>query len=57
MGEAMRRYWIPALLTREIAGPDGPPVRVRLLDEDLVALRGRLWRIVWIGPTFGPLGE
>ena len=39
MGEAMRLYWIPALLAREIAGPDGPPVRVRLLGEDLVAFR------------------
>ena len=29
MGETMRRYWIPALLVREIAEPDGPPVRVR----------------------------
>src|SRR5271155_6055229 len=39
MGNAMRRYWIPALLAREIAEPDGPPVRVRLLGEDLVAFR------------------
>ena len=39
MGEVMRRYWIPALLAREIAEPDGPPVRVRLLGEDLVAFR------------------
>jgi phenylpropionate dioxygenase-like ring-hydroxylating dioxygenase large terminal subunit len=38
MGRTMRRYWIPALLSREIA-PDGPPVRVRLLGEDLVAFR------------------
>ncbi len=39
MGNAMRRYWIPALLAREIAEPDGPPVRVRLLGEDLLAFR------------------
>jgi phthalate 4,5-dioxygenase oxygenase subunit len=39
MGNAMRRYWIPALLAREIAEPDCPPVRVRLLGEDLVAFR------------------
>ena len=45
MGEAMRRYWIPALLAREIAGPDGPPVRVRLLGEDLVAFRDSDGRI------------
>jgi phthalate 4,5-dioxygenase oxygenase subunit len=39
MGELMRRYWIPALLSEEIAEPDSPPVRVRLLCEDLVAFR------------------
>jgi phthalate 4,5-dioxygenase oxygenase subunit len=45
MGEAMRRYWIPALLAREIAESDGPPVRVRLLGEDLVAFRDSDGRI------------
>src|SRR5690349_10417624 len=39
MGELLRRYWIPACLTSEIDEPDGPPVRVRLLGEDLVAFR------------------
>ncbi|MEJ0019362.1 MAG: Rieske 2Fe-2S domain-containing protein [Acetobacteraceae bacterium] len=45
MGNAMRRYWIPALLSRELAEPDGPPVRVRLLGEDLVAFRDSQGRI------------
>ncbi len=35
----MRRYWIPACLASEIAEPDGPPVRVKLMGEDLVAFR------------------
>jgi phenylpropionate dioxygenase-like ring-hydroxylating dioxygenase large terminal subunit len=39
MGTTMRRYWIPALLAWELPGPDCPPVRVRLLGEDLVAFR------------------
>jgi phenylpropionate dioxygenase-like ring-hydroxylating dioxygenase large terminal subunit len=39
MGSTMRRYWTPALLARELAEPDGPPVRVRLLGEDLLAFR------------------
>jgi nitrite reductase/ring-hydroxylating ferredoxin subunit len=39
MGEAFRRYWIPACLSEEISEPDGAPVRVRLLGEDLVAFR------------------
>ncbi len=25
MGNALRRYWIPAALSREVAEPDGPP--------------------------------
>ena len=45
MGDTMRRYWIPALLAREVAEPDGPPVRVKLLGEDLVAFRDTEGRI------------
>jgi phenylpropionate dioxygenase-like ring-hydroxylating dioxygenase large terminal subunit len=39
MGNLMRRFWIPALIEDEVALPDGPPVRLRLLGEDLVAFR------------------
>src|SRR5712692_2506385 len=39
MGQALRCYWLPALLAEEISAPDCPPVRVRLLGEDLVAFR------------------
>lgn len=39
MGRLLRCYWIPALLSAELPEPDGPPVRVRLLGEDLVAFR------------------
>lgn len=39
MGEFMRRFWMPFMLTDEIAEPDCPPVRVRLLGEDLLAFR------------------
>jgi phthalate 4,5-dioxygenase oxygenase subunit len=45
MGQLMRRHWIPACLSEEVGEPDGAPVRVRLLGEDLVAFRdsdGRL---------------
>ena len=45
MGETMRRYWIPALLARELPEPDGAPVRVRLLGEDLVAFRDSHGRV------------
>ncbi|MEY2801099.1 MAG: Phthalate 4,5-dioxygenase oxygenase subunit [Pseudomonadota bacterium] len=39
MGTLMRRYWVPALQSSEIAQPDGPQVRVRLLGEKLLAFR------------------
>jgi len=39
MGDLMRRYWLPVLLSSELQQADGPPVRVRLLGEDLVAFR------------------
>jgi phthalate 4,5-dioxygenase oxygenase subunit len=45
MGQTMRRYWLPALLSEEIAENDGPPVRVRLFGEDLVAFRDTQGRI------------
>jgi phenylpropionate dioxygenase-like ring-hydroxylating dioxygenase large terminal subunit len=49
MGELFRRYWIPALLSEEIPGPDCPPVRVRLLGEDLVAFRDSDGRVGLLG--------
>lgn len=45
MGAMLRRYWIPACLSEEISEPDDPPVRVRLLGEDLVAFRDTDGRI------------
>jgi phthalate 4,5-dioxygenase oxygenase subunit len=45
MGRTMRMYWVPALLSSEIGEPDCPPVRVRLLGEDLVAFRDTNGRI------------
>jgi phthalate 4,5-dioxygenase len=45
MGNLLRRYWMPACLSSEIARPDGPPARVRLLGEDLVAFRDSAGRV------------
>jgi phthalate 4,5-dioxygenase len=39
MGNLLRRYWVPVLLSREIAEPDGPQVRVQILGEKLLAFR------------------
>jgi phthalate 4,5-dioxygenase oxygenase subunit len=45
MGEVMRRYWIPAALSSELAEPDCSPVRVKLLGERLVAFRDSQGRV------------
>ena len=45
MGELMRRYWIPAAFSHQIAEPDGPPMRVRLMGENLVLFRDTQGRI------------
>jgi phenylpropionate dioxygenase-like ring-hydroxylating dioxygenase large terminal subunit len=39
MGEYFRRFWHPAVASSEVPAPDSPPVRVRLLGEDLIAFR------------------
>jgi phenylpropionate dioxygenase-like ring-hydroxylating dioxygenase large terminal subunit len=49
MGNLIRSYWLPALLSEEIPAPDCPPARVRLLGEDLVAFRDTQGRIGLIG--------
>jgi phthalate 4,5-dioxygenase oxygenase subunit len=44
MGELLRRYWMPALLSRELEA-DGAPVRVELLGEKLIAFRDTKGRV------------
>jgi phthalate 4,5-dioxygenase len=39
MGNVLRRYWMPALLSSEVPNADSDPVRVRLMGEDLIAFR------------------
>ena len=45
MGELMRRYWLPAVLSWELPEPDCPPVRVKLLGEAMVMFRDTQNRI------------
>jgi phenylpropionate dioxygenase-like ring-hydroxylating dioxygenase large terminal subunit len=45
MGELMRRYWVPAVLSKQIAKPDSPPVRVQVMGEKLVAFRDSEGRV------------
>jgi phthalate 4,5-dioxygenase len=50
MGEYFRRFWQPVALSREIAQPDSPPIRVRVLGEDFVAFRDTQGRVGVIEP-------
>ena len=45
MGELMRQYWLPAMLSSELPSPDSDPVRVLLLGEKLIAFRDTTGRI------------
>jgi phthalate 4,5-dioxygenase oxygenase subunit len=45
MGQIMRRHWIAACLSEEVAEPDGTPKRVRLLGENLVVFRDSKGRL------------
>ncbi|MCG2621339.1 Rieske 2Fe-2S domain-containing protein [Arthrobacter sp. I2-34] len=45
MGELFRRFWLPAVLSREVEEPDCPPIRLRILGEDLVAFRDTRGRV------------
>ncbi len=45
MGELMRRYWIPAAYSDQVAKNDGPPIRVKLLGEKLVLFRDTKGRL------------
>jgi len=39
MGNVFRRYWLPALLSEQLPGPDCDPVRLELLSEKMLAFR------------------
>src|SRR5262249_41657319 len=39
MGDLFRRYWIPVALSEELPGPDCIPVKLKIMNEDLIAFR------------------
>ena len=45
MGKLMREHWIPAFMSSELDGPDGSPLRIRLLGENLIAFRSTSGKI------------
>lgn len=50
MGQYFRRFWLPVALSRELPEPDGAPIRVKLLDEDLIAFRSTDGRVGLMEP-------
>jgi phthalate 4,5-dioxygenase oxygenase subunit len=45
MGDLLRQYWMPALISTELPEIDGAPLRVRLLGENLIAFRTSSGRV------------
>ncbi|MDE2837159.1 MAG: Rieske 2Fe-2S domain-containing protein [Chloroflexota bacterium] len=45
MGDFLRRFWVPFMLSEELPRPDCPPVRTRLMGEALVAFRDTSGRV------------
>ena len=48
MGRLLRRYWVPAALAAEVVR-DEPPIRLRVLSEDLLAFRDSNERVGVVG--------
>src|SRR6202035_5887144 len=39
MGELLRRFWLPVLLSEELPDADGPPKKIVVMGEELLAFR------------------
>src|SRR5579864_172400 len=39
MGNLLRRFWLPVLLSEELPEPDGPPKKIVVMGEELLAFR------------------
>ena len=39
MGELLRRFWMPVLLSKELPEADGPPKKIVVMGEELLAFR------------------
>ncbi|HEY0583186.1 MAG TPA: Rieske 2Fe-2S domain-containing protein [Chloroflexota bacterium] len=49
MGNFMREYWVPAMLSAEVPDPDSDPLRVLLLGEQLIAFRDSSGQVGLVG--------
>jgi nitrite reductase/ring-hydroxylating ferredoxin subunit len=50
MGDLLRRFWMPALLSEELPERDGPPMKIKILGEDLLAFRSTDGRVGIVEP-------
>ncbi|MDP1965116.1 MAG: Rieske 2Fe-2S domain-containing protein [Reyranella sp.] len=50
MGELLRRFWMPALLSEELPERDGPQKKIRIMGEDLLAFRQTDGRVGIVEP-------
>ena len=39
MGDLLRRFWLPVLLSKELSEPDCPPKKITVMGEELLAFR------------------
>src|SRR4051794_3807283 len=56
MGEYFRRYWLPVALSKELEA-DGPPIRVKVMGEALVAFRDTENRVGLLEPACAHRGS
>src|SRR5471030_3146844 len=50
MGALLRRFWMPALLSTELPERDGPPKKIKVMGEDLLAFRDTNGRVGIVEP-------
>lgn len=50
MGDLLRRFWMPALLSAELPERDGPPKKIKIMGEDLLAFRASDGRVGIVEP-------
>ncbi|SJZ52116.1 Rieske [2Fe-2S] domain-containing protein [Enhydrobacter aerosaccus] len=50
MGELLRRFWMPALLCEELPERDGPPKKIKIMGENLLAFRDTNGRVGIVEP-------
>ena len=57
MGEYFRRFWLPVALSSELPEPDGAPIRVTVMGEELVAFRDTNGRVGLVEPRCAHRGS